>query len=129
MIGPTSIDPQERFEQLLHDGILAVKTERRALAQRLLQQAIQMNGADSRPYLWLADTTDDPGEQRDYLEQAVACDPNDVSARRKLALLSGKLDATQVLPEGTEVAPRRPAEPEEAQSQAFMCPKCGGQNA
>ncbi len=114
------------FEQLLHDGILAVKTERRALAQRLLQQAIQINSADARPYLWLAETTDDPGEQRDFLEQAVAHDPNDVAARRKLALLSGKLDPAQVLPEGTQVAPRRPVEAEDAQSEAFMCPKCGG---
>jgi ribosomal protein L37AE/L43A len=126
MIGPAFQDPQEQYEQLLHDGILAVKTERRGLAQRLLQQAIQMNGADGRPYLWLAETTDDPAEQREYLEQAVARDPNDVGARRKLALLTGKLDATQVLPEGAELAPRRPAEAEEAQSQAFMCPKCGG---
>ncbi|MEJ2597253.1 MAG: hypothetical protein P8Z00_02915 [Anaerolineales bacterium] len=126
MIGPSPLDPQVSFEHLLHDGILAVKTERRALAQRLLQQAIQMNGTDSRPYLWLAEVTDDPAERRDYLEQAVARDPNDVAARRKLALLSGKLDVTQVLPEGAEVAPRRPSEAEEAQSKAFMCPKCGG---
>ncbi len=126
MIGPSSIDTQKQFEQLLHDGILAVKTERRALAQRLLQQAVQMNGADARPYLWLAETTDDPGEKRDFLEQAVAHDPNDVTARRKLALLSGKLDPAQVLPEGAGVLPRRPVGAEEAQSQAFMCPKCGG---
>ncbi len=129
MIEPAFQDAQEQFEQLLHDGILAVKTERRLLAQRLLQQAIRVNGADSRPYLWLAQTTDDPSEQRDYLERAVACDPNDVTARRKLALLSGKLDAAQVLPEGAGVAPRRPAEPEEAQSQAFICPQCGAQMA
>jgi predicted RNA-binding Zn-ribbon protein involved in translation (DUF1610 family) len=126
MIGSEFQDSQEQYEQLLHDGILAVKTERRGLAQRLLQQAIQMNGADGRPYLWLAETTDDPAEKRDFLERAVARDPNDVAARRKLALLTGKLDAKQVLPEGAEVAPRRPAEAEEAQSQSFVCPKCGG---
>jgi hypothetical protein len=106
MVGLSSKDPQIRFEQLLHEGILAVKTERRNLVQRLLQQAIQMNGADARPYLWLAETTDDPAEQRDLLEQAVARDPNDVTARRKLALLTGKLDPAQVLPEGAEVFPR-----------------------
>jgi predicted RNA-binding Zn-ribbon protein involved in translation (DUF1610 family) len=126
MIGPSSIDPQIQFEQLLHDGILAVKTERRALAQRLLQQAIQMNSADGRPYVWLAETTDDPSERRDFLEQAVARDLNDAAARRKLALLTGKLDPAQTLPEGAGVLPRRPVEAEEAQSQAFMCPKCGG---
>jgi ribosomal protein L37E len=126
MIGPAPQDPHSYFEQLLHDGILAVKTEQRALAQRLLQQAIQMNGADARPYLWLSETTDDPGEQRDYLEQAVVRDPNEVAARRKLALLLGKLDPAQVLPEGAQVAPRRPVEPEEARSEAFTCPRCGG---
>jgi ribosomal protein L37AE/L43A len=126
MTGPAPKDPQIRFEELLHDGILAVKTERRSLAQSLLQQAVLMNSADARPYLWLAETTDDPAEQRDFLEQAVARDPNDVAARRKLALLTGKLDAAQVLPEGSEMAPRRPAEAEEARSEAFMCPKCGG---
>lgn len=75
------------FEQLLRDGITAVKTERRRLAQSLLRQAIIVNGSDARPYFWLSESTDDPSEKREFLEKAVAMDPSYAAARRSLAVL------------------------------------------
>ena len=55
------------FNDMLQDGISAVKTGRLKLAQSLLNRATMLNGADARPYLWLSATTQDPEEQRQYL--------------------------------------------------------------
>jgi len=114
-----------QYERLLYDGISAAKTGDRILARSLLNQAIQINGLDARPYVWLSSITDDLSERRQYLEQAVAIDPTHAAARRGLALLNGMLDETQVLPEGAE-PPRREQKIVDVQAQVFLCPQCGG---
>ena len=116
-----------QYEQLVHTGIAAVKGGDREQARRLLFIAVEMRTVDAEPWLWLSETTDDPAEQREYLEHAVAADPGNAAARRGLALLSGKLDRSRLLDEGEGVAARLPAEPEDASAgQVFLCPQCGG---
>ena len=119
-------DRQRQFNEYLRDGITAAKNGQRKLAQSLLNRAIYLDNADSRPYLWLSATTDDPQEQMGHLERAVALDPANVSARRGLALLKGKIDQKKLVPEGEGVVRAPPAEPVEAQGQSFQCPRCGG---
>jgi DNA-directed RNA polymerase subunit RPC12/RpoP len=90
-------------------------------------KADEMKPTDPDPWMWLSATTDDPDEQRDYLEHAVAADPSNAAARRGLVLLSGKVDKSRLLQEGQHVAPRQPAQPEPAvEAQVFLCPECGG---
>ena len=108
------------------DGIAALKGGDRLQARRWLTQATMLKLSDARPWLWLSGTTDDPLEQRDYLEKAVAADPSNAAARRGLVMLSEKLDKTRLVPEGATVEPRRPVAPEDAQAQSFTCPSCGG---
>jgi DNA-directed RNA polymerase subunit RPC12/RpoP len=114
------------FEQLLRDGIAAVKAGNRTLGRSLLFQATKIQLSDARPWLWLSATTDDPDEQRNYLEYAVAADPGNAAARRGLVLLSGKVDKARLVPEGEAVAPRRPEGPEDARGEIYQCPNCGG---
>jgi DNA-directed RNA polymerase subunit RPC12/RpoP len=86
-----------------------------------------MKPADTRPWLWLSSTTDDPSEQREYLEQALAADPTNGAARRGLVLLSDQLDRSRLMEQGEQIQPRAPAGPEEAEaSQVYLCPNCGG---
>ncbi len=116
-----------QYEQLVNAGIAAVKGNDREQARRLLFKAAEMKPTDPNPWLWLSATTDNPNEQREYLEHAVAADPGNATARRGLVMLSGKLDASQVLPEGQIVPARRPTQPEAAgTAQAFICAQCGG---
>jgi ribosomal protein S27AE/DNA-directed RNA polymerase subunit RPC12/RpoP len=114
------------FEEYLRDGISAAKSGQRSLAQSLLNRAILLNSSDSRPYVWLSATTDDLSERRNYLEQAVARDPNNTAARRGLALLTGKIDASRLMAEGATIGPSEFVEQVEARGQAFQCPQCGG---
>lgn len=114
------------FEDLVRDGIGAVKDGHRSLARSLLNRATMIKTTDSRPWLWLSATTDDPQEQRTFLERAVAADPSNVAARRGLAMLSGRLDQTRLTKQGEGVKPDIFSEPVEAQAQTFLCPNCGG---
>jgi DNA-directed RNA polymerase subunit RPC12/RpoP len=125
-IGPNSYD-EKHFEELLGYGIAALKGGDRQQARRWLTKATLIKLSDARPWLWLSATTDDPLEQRDYLEKAVAAEPSNAAARRGLVMLSDKIDKSRLVPEGASVAPRLPAEPEEATAESFTCPKCGGQ--
>jgi len=112
-----------QFEEYLRDGITAARSGNRKLAQILLNRSLVINKWDARPYIWLSATTDDPDEQREYLEQAVAVEPSNVSARRGLAMLTGKIDESRLV--GKDGAPRQDGE-QDAQSQSFKCPQCGG---
>jgi len=119
-------DSESQFREYLRDGITAVKAGQLKLAESLLNRAIYLNGSDAQPYVWLAATTENPQEQMEYLEKAVALDPTHVAARRGLATLKGKIDSTKLVPEGQERDLPQNLEPVEAKSQSFQCPRCGG---
>jgi DNA-directed RNA polymerase subunit RPC12/RpoP len=119
-------DRDRQFREYLHDGITAVKTGELRLAQSLLNRAIYLNGSEAEPYVWLSATTQDPKEQLEYLEKAVALDPTNVAARRGLAVLKGKIDPAKLVPEGEERDVVQTQELVEAKSRSFECPRCGG---
>jgi DNA-directed RNA polymerase subunit RPC12/RpoP len=96
-------------------------------ARKLLTRAVELDQEHSDAWLWLSATTKDPEEQKKYLEWALAANPGNPEARRGLAILQGRLKASDVLPQGTQVEARKPVEPEEAQpAKLFDCPQCGG---
>jgi DNA-directed RNA polymerase subunit RPC12/RpoP len=121
---PGSIEAQE-FEQLILDGINAIKNGDRSLAKRLLDQATLMNSADARVWVWLSATTDDPQERRSYLEHAIALDPSNATAKRGLLMLTDKLDKTRLMPEGESYVPQAAPSPDEAVVKTYNCPNCG----
>jgi ribosomal protein S27AE len=121
---PNSIQSLE-FEQLIQDGIIAVKNGNRSLAKKLLDQASLINSTDSRIWIWLSATTDDLQERRTYLERAVAIDPSNAAAKRGLLMIDEKLDKSQLMPEGASYTPEEPSSPQEATVKTYTCPNCG----
>ncbi len=118
----------QQYESLVQAGIAAVKGGDKEQGINLLSKASQMKPGDARPWLWLSATTTDLQEQRNYLEYALAAEPNNSAARQGLVLLSEQVDKTRLLKEGEGIEPRNPVEPEEAKSkQIFSCPNCGGE--
>jgi DNA-directed RNA polymerase subunit RPC12/RpoP len=121
---PDSIESLE-FEQLIQDGIIAVKNGNRTLAKKLLDQAALINSTDSRIWIWLSATTDDLQERRTYLAHAVAIDPSNATAKRGLMMIDEKLDKSQLMPEGASYTPTGPASAHEAIVKTYTCPNCG----
>jgi DNA-directed RNA polymerase subunit RPC12/RpoP len=116
----------QQFERMLNYGIAAVKGKDLTTARRWLEKAARILPSDARSWLWLSATTDDPLEQRAFLERAVAADPANAAARRGLVLLSEKIDKDRLLSEGQ--SPSRPSSTREEDANAipYQCPTCGG---
>jgi Tfp pilus assembly protein PilF len=60
-----------QYRRIVNAGIAAVKAGDLQQARQLLHKATEMKLTDPDPWLWLSATTDDPAEQRDYLEYAL----------------------------------------------------------
>jgi DNA-directed RNA polymerase subunit RPC12/RpoP len=127
-MSPYPLSRERQFEECLRDGITAAKNGDRKIAQRWLERALMLNARDARPYIWLSATTDDITKQRQYLEQAVAVEPGNATARRGLAILSGKINQNRLLKEGhAGTAENRESQLRETViSNAYNCPQCGG---
>ncbi len=115
------------YEAVVRQGITAAKNENHRLAFSLLNQAVQMNSLDARPWLWLTETTNDLKEKIEYLENAVAADPNNAATRRALVVLKGRADSNPTRVQGSDIVVQPAVEPIAAQTEkTFLCPKCGG---
>lgn len=118
---------QESAQRLFQLGRACIKEGRKDEGCRYLQQAVEYDHDYSDAWLWLSATTDDPLEQKKYLEWAIAANPGNPEARRGLAILEGRLNPKDILPSGEGVEAQNPAEPAEAVARrSFVCPQCGG---
>jgi tetratricopeptide (TPR) repeat protein len=87
---PTSNDD---IEQLLREGIAALKAGDNARARDLLGQAIRHNPRDERLWLWLSGALETDAERRQCLERVLALNPNNAAARNGLAMLAAAANA------------------------------------
>ena len=83
-------DSGQDYERVLREGIRAAQDGSKNLAWTLLKQASQMRPHEVQPWLWMTETTDDPGEKEEYLERALALDPRNIAARRGLEKIRGE---------------------------------------
>lgn len=117
-----------RFNHLLSEGIAAVKGKDFEIAETYLQKASDINPHDSRPWIWLTETTSDLSKKIDYMESAVAADPLNAKARHGLALLKGKINAEELYDPDNEDQPNSDGEPVQASTLAtYQCSNCGAQ--
>lgn len=118
---------EQGYRMMISTAIGAVKAGDFVQARELLTNATALKPVDPVPWLWLTETTEDLHLKREFLENALAADPNNTAARRGLVKLSERLAETRLLEIGEVVEPVRNNGPQPAQiSQAYLCSKCGG---
>jgi DNA-directed RNA polymerase subunit RPC12/RpoP len=114
-------------QDLLVRGIAAAREGEKVEARDYLERLLNTN-ADTRQqaeaWLWLAEISENPAEERNCLEESLARDPFNPRARRKLAILDGKLDPDAVVDPDRPMG--QPAPAPTADPRRFVCPKCGG---
>ena len=114
---------------LLIRGRAAAKAGEKAEARRYLERLFHLDPpTDERleALYWLSEVSDDPKEQRDCLEEILANNLGDARARRKLAILDGKLRSEEIV-DPDRAAPQAPSgDPKDVSARAFTCPTCGG---
>jgi len=111
---------------LLVHGIAAVKAGDTADARRYLERALDADPDSEQRidiWYWLSEVSAGPEEERRCLEQILTADPFELRARRKLAILDGRLDPADIVdPDRLPAAPPPP----DADPKRFLCPNCGG---
>jgi hypothetical protein len=98
------------------------KAEARFLLERLLTLGPPEEERQEAIY-WLAEVTDDPKQKREYLEEILANNLGDARARRKLAILDGKLKPDEIV--DPDRLPPATGDQRQGDARAFTCPKCG----
>ena len=109
-------------------GLAAAKAGEIAEARKYLEWALRLNPpAYLLPdiWYWLSEVSSDKNEQRNYLEEILARDPGDARARRKLAVLDGRLDPKKII-DPDKLKPASDGQQSESLVNRFTCPTCGG---
>jgi Flp pilus assembly protein TadD len=113
---------------LLVRGIAAAKADSKDEARFLLEKALMIDAtSDQRveAYVWLSEISDDPVEKRDYLEKALSINAAHPTARRKLAVLDGRLKPEEIV-DPDRLSTSVPEQPQSAGARRFVCRQCGG---
>ncbi|CAG0946560.1 hypothetical protein ANRL1_03098 [Anaerolineae bacterium] len=122
----------DNIRDMLVRGIAAAKTKSKEEARFYFEWITRSEDASHddlrEAWLWLSRLADDPKQQRECLEQALAYDPTDPEARRELKLLNGELKAADIV-DPDHLAPRDPATATPVQARRFVCPHCAGRMA
>jgi predicted RNA-binding Zn-ribbon protein involved in translation (DUF1610 family) len=117
---------------LLVRGIAAAKAREKDQARFYLEWVLRTD-SDRRQkievWLWLSDISNSQAEKRDCLENILACEPSHPQARRRLAILDGRLDPTHVIDPNHQPLPLPDDSPQPPQTRQFVCQQCGGKMA
>ncbi len=107
--------------ELLLRGVIAARAGDKAEALRYLERALScdLDYEDAvEAWIWMAEMVDDPAQKRQCLESALAINMSEPRARRKLAILDGRLAPEDVVNADT----LRLA----VDSGPALCAECGG---
>ncbi|MFO7539845.1 MAG: hypothetical protein R6X32_17545 [Chloroflexota bacterium] len=124
----TEREGASQARSLLSLGIAAVKAGDLDEAYHYLERVIIGRAApneQARAWLWLSQVCDDPADKRECLEQVLAIEPTNGSARRGLALLEGRLQAKDVV-DPDQLERVVPDEPVATEAELFRCYRCNG---
>lgn len=117
---------------LLIRGIAAAKAREKAEARFFLEWVLRTDASrqqKAQAWLWLSEITDQPREKRNCLEEALAFDPSNSSARRGLAILDGRLDPADIIDPDHPPAPPHEEASQPVKTHRFVCQQCGGKMA
>ncbi len=113
---------------LLVRGIAAAKADSKDEARSLLEKALMIDAtSDQRveAHVWLSEISDDPVEKRNHLENALSINAAHPTARRKLAILDGRLKPEEII-DPNHLSTSAPEQPQSTRARRFVCRQCGG---
>src|SRR5690606_21433834 len=113
---------------ILLQGIAAAKEKKVDEARFYLEWVLRTDATSDQlveAWRWLAEISDDQNQKREYLHKILAYSPTDADARRKLALLEGRLKPDEIVdPNRLPALTAQPPQP--AATRRFTCPHCAG---
>jgi DNA-directed RNA polymerase subunit RPC12/RpoP len=113
---------------LLLQGIDAAKKKNVDDAYYYLEWVLRADSTDdqrSEAWVWLSQIYEDPEDKRTCLEQSLAHQPLNPVARRSMAMLDGRLLASEIIdPNQLQSQTSADDDPREVKSEHFQCPRC-----
>ncbi len=98
----------QQAEQLYQRGVAAAKGGQKAVAERLLRQAVKLNPAHEQAWLWLSGVVDKPDDVAFCLRSVLQINPENERARRGLALIEQAATSGASLAKTVTSSPRVP---------------------
>ncbi len=117
-----------RTRSLLKQGIGAIKSNQPRTAHHYLSKIIRQGGTpqtEIAAWLWLSEAYTDPAHKRASLEQVLAVAPENATARRRIAVLDGRLSQSDIV-DPNHLKQEIPTEKLDAEAEQFKCPRCAG---
>ena len=114
--------------ELLRQGVAAAKASEMDEAFFYLSWVLRTDANEkqqAQAWLWLSEVYDDLADKRHCLEQVLAFAPTHGTARRGLALLDGRLQASDII-DPNQINQTMGEEPEQTDAEQFTCPQCAG---
>ncbi len=118
----------EESRRMLVRAIASAKANEFGSAKRMLERILYLparHDQRAEAYFWLSEITNDQEEKRENLELALAHNPVHHLARKKLAIISGKLKESEII-DPDKITPQQSDEPLKSEGKRFVCENCGG---
>lgn len=112
---------------LLMRGVAAAKANDKQEARFYLEWVLRTRASKEEQQearFWLSEVSESAAEQRELVATILAENPNHARARRKLAILDGKLNPAEAI-DPDKLAQPTAAEPQRTKADRFTCPQCG----
>jgi Zn finger protein HypA/HybF involved in hydrogenase expression len=117
----------EETRRILVRAVAEIKGGEYLTARRYLERVLHLPASSDQradAHFWLSEISETEEERRDHLQYALGYDLSHHRARRKLAVLDGRLQETEIV-DPDKVAPSE-ERTEKREGNRFECPTCGG---
>jgi len=117
--------PSEEVEQIVNEGIFALRNGEKDKAQNLLMEAIRLNRNHEKAWLWLSGVVSSDNEQRECLEMVLSINPQNQAAIKGLSLLPPIPPEISTHPNNVQVITEMPVSPVSNAVRTEYCRHCG----
>jgi DNA-directed RNA polymerase subunit RPC12/RpoP len=118
----------EESRRLLVRAIASAKAKEIEPAKRMLEMILRLPSTYeqiSEAHYWLSEISENDEEKREHLELTLSHNPAHYLARKKLAILDGKLDETKII-DPDNVPTQSTSKPIQSLGERYICKNCGG---
>jgi Zn finger protein HypA/HybF involved in hydrogenase expression len=118
----------EESRRLLVRAIASLKAKEFKSAKRMLESILRLPSTYeqiSEAHYWLSEISENDEEKREHLDLALSHNPANHLARKKLAILDGRLDESKII-DPDNIPSQDTVKPIQSLGERFICKNCGG---
>jgi DNA-directed RNA polymerase subunit RPC12/RpoP len=118
----------EESRRLLVEAIASAKAKEFKSAKRILEKILRIPSTleqTAEAHFWLSEISKGTEEKKEHLELAISINPTHHLARKKLAIVNGKLKESEII-DPDNISPEFPGGIIKSEGKRYVCRNCGG---